>query len=270
MQEPPAGRPRDPALERAQARALFIGIAAAIITLPLALYAHRLAVDPYHTPLLASEGRLLYLGTLLAAGVTGWLASRNEAGARASADWALPAVTVGAALWIAGAYHHWPATLAAPVLAGSGVFIALLLRYLRDEGPASAQPTAALGETLLTNLVGFVAFSMLLLHHSPVKFGAPAVLLVGALLGIATLGSGPRAIAYALIIGLALAETTWALSYWQATGWELGAIAQAIWYGLATAAAAQLRGDGTLNRANLARHGGLAAAICLVVAIIAT
>jgi hypothetical protein len=269
VDELPSGTPRDPALERAQARAMFVGAAAALVTLPLAYYGHHLAVDQYHTPLIAPEGRLFYLASLMAAAAIGWLASRREAGVPSSADWALPAVTVFAALWIAGAYHRWPVVLSAALLAGSGVFIALFLRYLRDAGAESTRASAALGEQLLTNIVGFVAFSVILLHHSPVKYGAVEVLIVGALLTLWQLrGVDLRSAVYALIIGVALAEVTWAVSYWQSSGWALGAIAQAIWYGMAAACLAQTRG--ALGRDTLVRHGGLAAGVCVIAAIIAT
>jgi hypothetical protein len=248
---------------------MFVGAAAALVTLPLAYYGHHLAVDPYHTPLVAPDGRLFYLASLVAAAAVGWLASHQEAGAQPTADWTLPAVTVFAALWIAGAYHRWPVVLAAALLAGSGVFVALFLRYLRDTGPQSSRASAALGEQLLTNIVGFVAFSVILLHHSPVKYAAPEVLLVGALLALWQLrGTDVRSVAYALIVGLALAEVTWAFSYWQSSGWALGAIAQAIWYGITTACLAQLRGE--LRRDTLMRHGGLATGVCVIAAIIAT
>jgi hypothetical protein len=269
VDELPAGAQRDPALERAQARAMFVGAGAALVTLPLAYYGHHLAVDPYHTPLVAPDGRLFYLASLLAAAGVGWLASRHEDGVRSTADWALPAVTVFAALWIAGAYHRWPVVLGATLLAGSGVFIALFLRYLRDAGAESARASAVLGEQLLTNIVGFVACSVILLHHSPVKYAAPELLVVGAVLALwQRRGTDPRAIAYALIVGLALAEVTWAFSYWQSNGWALGAIAQAIWYGMTAACLAQARGD--LRRETLLRHGGLALGVCLIAAIIAT
>jgi hypothetical protein len=205
----------------------------------------------------------------LAAAAVGWLASRQEEGVRQSADWALPAVTVFSALWIAGAYHRWPVVLAAALLAGSGVFIALFLRYLRDTGSESARASAALGEHLLTNVAGFVAFSVILLHHSPVKYAAPEVLIVGALLTLWQLrGADLRSAVYALIVGLALAEVTWALSYWQSSGWALGAIAQAVWYGMAAACLAQTRGE--LRRDTLVRHGALATGVCLLATILAT
>jgi hypothetical protein len=269
VDESSAGAPRDPALERAQARAMFVGAGAALVTLPLAYYAHHLAVDPYHTPLVAPDGRLFYLASLLAAAAVGWLASRQEAGARSSADWALPAVTVFAALWTAGAYHRWPVVLGAALLSGSGVFVALFVRYLRDEGPESSRAAAALGDQLLTNIVGYAAFSVILLHHSPVKYAALEVLAVGALLALWQLrGTSLRCLAYALIVGLTLAQATWAFSYWQSSGWALGAIAQAIWYGMAAACLANMRGE--LGRDTLVRHGGLAAGVCVIAAIIAT
>jgi hypothetical protein len=269
VDELPAGAPRDPALERAQARAMFVGAAAALMTLPLAYYGHHLAVDPYHTPLIAPEGRLFYLASLVAAVAVGWLASRHEENAHSAADWPLPAVAVFAALWVAGAYHRWPVVLVAALLAGSGVFIALFLRYLRDAGPDSSRSSAALGEHLLTNVVGFVAFSVILLHHSPVKYAALEVLIVGALLALWSLrATDLRSTAYALVVGLTLAEVSWAFSYWQSGGWALGAITQAIWYGMTAACLAQTRGE--LRRDTLLRHGGLAAGVCVIAAIIAT
>ena len=264
--------PRDPALELAQARALAAGVAAGVLALPLTLYARSAAPDPVYTPLIASDGRLYYALALAACAAVGGVAARAAGPSRGDASaWALPATVMFAALGIAGAYPSWPIALATPILAGSGVFAALLVRYLLHVGPSQTRGAAEVARLVLSNVVGYVAFSVILLHHSRGAYALPALFIIAALLMLhwteGELGF-ERRVGYALIVALAVAEAAWALGYFQSSGWRLGALSQAIWYGMAAVVLAHARG--ALNRAALARHAGTAGAVALAALLFAT
>jgi Protein of unknown function (DUF5656) len=281
--------PEDVVDQLAYSRAIGLGIASAIAALLLALYAHAITPDPTFVPLLSSEARVYYvLALLLAAGIGAFAQytdrdapdARNAAlqlgfrwiadQARASA-WILPTLASGGVFLMAAVYHRWPVVVAAPLMAGSGVFVASYARHYAFDPDVDTRRTARIALLVTTYLTGFLTLSLLYVFRMRTLLAAPAIGVAAGLLVLAALDGldAPlrHRIAAAVVCGVIMAEATWPLNYWNAPGWYGGVVLAAFVIALATAVAARF--EERIDRSLVGRLAGIAALVVTVVAFVA-
>ncbi|MCX7622533.1 MAG: hypothetical protein N2Z82_02070 [Thermomicrobium sp.] len=267
------------------ARITFASLLNAGLLALLAFVASRVRPPVGVVPLLAAEGRTFWLVALLCI-VAGTVvfqlldpmpvvasATASERGVRYEpvpewpTGWGLAFATLSAGALLLCAYHSALAGLAV-VLFG---FLAVLVGELARWGLYSVEPRARLfgrlAHTLLLYGLAFVVFAMIYVHKLRSLYSASAVLLLAGMLFLQlTEGADlqlDRRVLYAMVGGLVLAETTWVLNYWPATGWLGGATLLAVFHVLAGLVLARV--ERTLGWRTVAEYGAMAA---LAVAVI--
>lgn len=273
----------------AYTRAMGLGIAAAIVTIPLALLARSASPDPVNVPVLSSDSRLYYLLALVVSVTLGafahytdhdagwarhgalgsgyrWIADQGRATA-----WIMPALTLGTVFLLLAMYHSWPVVLVAPLLAGSGVFVGVLARHSAFDPDPVSRRSARLALLANAYITAFVLLSVVYEFRTRSLLAAPAVaLIVAPTIMVATdaLDAPLRQrIILAVAGGLVMAEATWALNYWNAPGWYGGLVLSTLSFAIVSAISAWV--EERLNPALVARLSGLAVAVAAVVAFIA-
>lgn len=162
------------------------------------------------------------------------------------------------------------AAVAAVISAGILLLTALVgQHYALDRRPEVSQP-ARLGLQIITLLLAFAVFSAI--YYARLRWLYAAVLVGGtaSLLSYALLHWLPsrgNLLILAAVVGVALAEATWALNYWAAPFLLGGATLLAIFYVLTGLLQNQL--DGTLSRRLVMEYGVLGAVLLTAVIIVA-
>jgi hypothetical protein len=149
-------------------------------------------------------------------------------------NWVLPTLVVLSSVLLLGVYRGIVAIWIGAILTFLGLTIGPLARHLMFLAGQAGRERARVIFTLLVHGIAFLTLSMIYIHKVRSLFSATAVLIVGVLLLIAlTEGEEDlfiRRFVYALIGGLMLGQVTWALNYWQATGWTGGAVLLVCFY----------------------------------------
>jgi hypothetical protein len=108
--------------------------------------------------------------------------------------------------------------------------------------------------------LAFVTFAMIYVHKLRSLYSATAVFLIASVLFLQlTEGADvqlDRRVLYALVSGLIVAEATWVLNYWPATGWLGGAALLAVFHVLAGLILARL--ERTLSWRTAVEYGAMA------------
>jgi hypothetical protein len=251
----------------------------------LAVVAYRAEPPVGAVPLLAAEGRSFWVAVLVVCVIGAVLAQLMDpmpqiATATASrrgvryepvpewpTGWSLPFLTLVAGALLLCAYHAALAGLAV-VLFG---FLASLVGGLARLALYSAeQPIRLFGRvahTLLLYGLAFVIFAMIYVHKLRSLYSATAVFLIASVLFLQlTEGADvqlDRRVLYALVSGLIVAEATWVLNYWPATGWLGGAALLAVFHVLAGLILARL--ERTLSWRTAVEYGAMAGLALAVV-----
>jgi hypothetical protein len=221
-----------------------------------------LNVGPGLVPIWDPDGRVYWLagfGTVLVVAVVyRWLDQtpvKRGRGSRtyyplAHADeyatnWILPALVVLSTVLLLGVYRGLTPLVAAALLTFLGLLIGPICRHIMTVDGERGRETARVLFTLIVHGVAFLALAMIYIHKVRSMFSATAVLIVGVLLLLA-LSEGEaeffsRRLVYALVGGIMLGQVTWALNYWQATGWTGGAVLLVCFYFLGGIILTQLR-----------------------------
>jgi hypothetical protein len=238
----------------------------------MALYARSNPADISATPLLDADGRLYYAVALFVAVGYGLAVERaGEDDDLGAPGWILPALTLLGAFLLAGVYHSWPVVVAVPLLAGSGVFAALVVRHYLIAEDVETLASARLTHLVLTLSVVLVNFAMLGIHRAGPAYSAVTLGTVGGLAAYqlfdVTRATEVRRTVYAVAIGFGLAEVAWALEFWNARGWYAAALLSTVFFALARLADARVRAE--LTRPFVYQNVGLAAALFAVFAFLA-
>ncbi len=212
----------------------------------LAVVGTRVAPPIGTVPLLEPAGRLYWFSGLvacvlsalvfqgldrtpqLAQQTAGERRLRYEPVAEWPTAWVLPLATLGSCTLLLATYHSFIAGLAI-VLFG---FLLLLIGQLARLGlygsDARIRQVARLTHTLVLYGIAFVAFAMIYVHKLRTLYSAPMIFAMAALLTLQlTEGADmqiDRRVLYAIVGGLVMAEATWVLNYWPATGWLGGGV----------------------------------------------
>lgn len=214
---------------------------AALVTFALALFARSLDLLRTDIPLRASNGRLFWVVSVVVVIAFGANVQRVSKRLRATTGPArrvpdaaaagaavLPALVMFAALQFVAWDSRTVVVIAAPLLAGAGVFTSVVVRNYLLVGDPAVLPGARLVHVALTAGVAFLSLS---LARGWMAGPAYTLVVVTAISGLLLYQAfdGIRAfpvrrIAYALVGGVVVGEVALALGYWPPSGWYGGAI----------------------------------------------
>lgn len=270
-------------------RAIAVAGITVTFTFPLGFYARSAAPDQSSVPLLSQDGRGYYLMCLLVVGIIVALIEaldiddparlENRYGERIfgfrvpapRTAWMLPAVGTFTVLLYLGQHHRLAMVMLAPFAAGAIVLVSRMARFhvLRNVRATATLATFALHlltyVTAYCMLTALFAFRARTLITGPLMFLISFLLIMSLLDGLST--SGPRRMLYAAIGGLALAEVTWALSYWNVSAWLAGGILAGVFYFFASVA--RVVHAGTLTSRRVLERLAVAAPIFVILAYLA-
>jgi hypothetical protein len=235
---------------QAQRFALGRAIALAGITttlvIPLAFYSRSTSPDAGSVPLISTDGRGYYLAALLVtivlAGIVQALETDDPArlvnryGERIyqfrqpapRTAWILPTVGLYAIFLLLALHHSLIVILLAPFLAGGLVLAARVARFEVMSGSQATFPAVTLAHQVLVysvtagTLMALFAFRSRTLYAGPVIFLAAMLLMLSLYDG--TDSPPVRRFVFAAIGGMALAQVSWALGYWNISTLAGGAL----------------------------------------------
>lgn len=151
-----------------------------------------------------------------------------------STAWAVPLVSVFAAIVLTATFHNRWMLLFGPLVAFLGTAGALLSRDLLDEADAESSRVASTIHTVVMHTVAFLAFSAIYLNKFESWLAVPLVAIVGFVLLLETLEragiAAPTRVFYSIIGAWTLATTMLALNWWPTWGWTGGAVLLAVFY----------------------------------------
>lgn len=232
-------------IERAQVNAMRLAAGAALLTFALALYARSLGLLRTDVPLRASDGRFFWVLSIVAVVAFGCVvryvstsggrfgaADHVRTGTVASNGAILPALVAFAAVQFVAWDSRLVVVLAAPLLAGAGVFTAVVVRHYLLSGDDAVVPGARLVHLALTTGVAFLSLSLARGWMGGSGYTVVVIAIISSLLlyqGFDGIRTFPiRRIAYALVGGVVVAEAALALNYWPPSGWFGGAFVTSV------------------------------------------
>jgi len=240
---------------------------AALVTAILGVLARRDGPRIGEVPLLSPHGRLYWLVALVSAVLVGGVAQwqQRQQGAHAAEEepiaWIAPALTILAASLVLAAYAE---SVRAVVVIVLGVVLLLawhtVTHFLLGAANMQQQSVGQLGHTLFVHFLALILLAMIYVQKLRSLYSAVAIVaVVSALAFLAMQGvSHPRErrLLYAVLTGLVLGETTWALNYWRATGWLGGAVLFVCFYFITGLILAHL--ERALRFRDVVEYGGVA------------
>ncbi|NCC33226.1 MAG: hypothetical protein EOM24_14605 [Chloroflexia bacterium] len=155
------------------------------------------------------------------------------------------------------------------VAAGSSLLIVLLAQhYVLDRTPRVSQLAQVVLQAV-GYLLAFGIFSAVSYTGYRTLYSASMIGLTGALLAYALLAFHPRTstVLLALLVGLVLAEATWALNYWATSFLIAGTVLLVLFY--VVVSLLQHQAAGRLQRRMLLEYGVLGGALFVTIAYVA-
>ena len=240
---------------------------ATLVTAILGILARRDGPRIGEVPVLSPYGRLYWLVALvslvLVGGVAQWQQrQRGEHGSdEESVAWIAPVLTILAATLVLAAYAESIRALVVVVL---GVVFLLvwhtLTHLLLAVENVQQRSLGQVGHTLFVHLLALILLAMIYVQKLRSLYSAVAILVVTSMLSFLAMQgvSHPRErrLLYAILTGLILGETTWALNYWRATGWLGGAVLFVCFYFITGLILAHL--ERALQVRDVVEYGGVA------------
>jgi hypothetical protein len=280
---PGAGGPAGAAsIEQVQSLALRLAVASALLAFALGLYARTLDLLRTDVPLQSSNGRAFWLTVLVALVAFGFVITQLPAErvrshssnprplTLAANGGILPALAVAAAVQFVAWDNRTVVLVAAPLLAGAGVFTASVVRYYLLEGDPTVLTGARLVHLVLTGAVALLTLSLLRAWMGGPGYTLIAVFVVSAALLIQAFDGirvfAIRRAAYALAGGVVVGQVALAMSYLPPSPWVGGAFLTVVFAIVMVAIDAILSRQVTTEL--IARYVGAGVALCgLLVAL---
>jgi hypothetical protein len=154
-----------------------------------------------------------------------------------STAWAVPLVSVFAAIMLTATFHNRWMLLFGPLIAFLGTAGALLSRDLLDEADEDSSRVASTIHTVVVHSVAFLAFSAIYLNKFESWLAVPLVTVVSFILLLETLERAgillPPRVFYSILGAWVLGTTMLALNWWPTWGWTGGAVLLAVFYAVA-------------------------------------
>ena len=184
--------------------------------------------------------------------------------------WAVPFISVFAAIILTATFHNRWMLLFGPLIAFLGTAGALLSRDLLDEADEESSRVASTIHTLVVHAIAFLAFSAIYLNKFETWVAAPLVGLVGFILILEALERAgiapPPRVFYAILGGFVLSQVMTALNWWPTWGWTGGAVLLAVFY--AVAGLLMVRVQRTdVRRRDLIEYGAVAGTALMVLTL---
>jgi len=184
-------------------------------------------------------------------------------------SWILPAAAAGLSaflLSLASTKQLWMVGLA---VAGVLVSLAIAAEYDAVSPEAPGYAMARLALNVLAYVLAFAFLTLIYGSRTRSLLSASAVAIVASLLSLDLLSGADvpfrRALTYALVVGLVMGESTWALNYWRIAPWAGGLLLLLVFYGFTNVAHQHLLGR--LNRATIVELAAIIAVLLVIVLI---
>jgi hypothetical protein len=176
--------------------------------------------------------------------------------------WILPGLlTLGSILFLR-LFSNGTVLGAGLALTGLALFVIISAEYHSVDPRDTYFHLSTFGLSLLTYLVAFTLYGAIYVNKLRSVYSATAVLIVTAFLVFQLLHGGEKntkqVTIYALVAGLILGETTWALNYWSVSGLIGGTFLLFVLYVVAGLLSSHL--NGTLSRRVISEFGLVSAA----------
>lgn len=197
-------------------------------------------------------------------------AGSGRPGTNLATAWAVPLISVFAAIVLTATFHNRWMLLIGPLIAFLGTAGALLSRDLLDEADAESSRIASTIHTLVVHAIAFLAFSAIYLNKFNIWVAAPLVALVGFILILETLEragiSAPPRVFHAILGAWVLGQVMIALNWWPTWGWTGGAILLAVFYAVSGLLMIRVQRVDVRMR-DLMEYGGVAGVALLVLSL---
>jgi hypothetical protein len=148
--------------------------------------------------------------------------------------WILPGVLAGLSGHLLSLAPTLPIWLAGLVVFGIGIGLTISAEHAAVHPDAPTYAPARLALNVLAYLMAFVLFVLIYQTRTRSLVTATLTLLVATLLALDLLSVADvrvgRVLPFAGIVGLIIGESTWALNYWQISGWVGGLLLLLIFY----------------------------------------
>lgn len=182
-------------------------------------------------------------------------------------SWILPGVTAGLSAYLLVRAPTWSVWVGGLFIAGVAISLAISAEYTAVSPYASSYPVARLGLNVLAYLLVIALFTIIYRTRTRSLVTATLTLLVSTLLALDLLSvadvSLRRVLPYAGITGLIVAESIWAVNYWQINAWVGGLLLLLVFYVVVNAAHQHL-----LERLRISLLGEFSVVVIIVLIII--
>jgi hypothetical protein len=279
-----AGGPAGAAsIEQVQSLALRLAVASALLAFVLGLYARTLDLLRTDVPLLASNGRLFWVISLVAIVAFGFVitqlpaerirshSSNPRALTLAANGGILPALAVTAAVQFVAWDNRIVVLVAAPLLAGAGVFTASVVRHYLLDGDPTTLAGARLVHLVLTGAVALLTLSLLRGWMGGPGYTLIAVFIVSTALLVQAFDGirafAIRRMAYALAGGAVVGQVALSMSYLPPSPWVGGAFLTVVFAIVMVTIDAVLARRVTTDL--IARYLGAGVALCGLLVVLA-
>jgi hypothetical protein len=149
-------------------------------------------------------------------------------------SWILPAVMAGLSADLLARAPTWPLWIGGLTLVGVGISLTVSAEYAAVSPDAPGYPLARLALNVLAYLLAFTLFAIIYQSRTRSLVTATLTLLTATLLALDLLSVADvqfrRVVLFAGIVGLITGESTWALNYWQISGWAGGLLLLLVFY----------------------------------------
>jgi hypothetical protein len=237
--------------QRILLRSFALAIVFALLVAAVGWLGDELNVGPGQVPIWDPEGRGYWIAALLLVLVTAMnyrlldsppedssTIIRSDNNDRSigeyETNWILPTLVVLTGVTLLGVYRGTEAIVIGAGLTFLGLTAGPISRHAIMLSEQAVRERARVVFTMIVHGAAFLTMAMIYIHKMRSLFSAPAVLIVGFLLFLALTegedGVFIRRLVYALVGGVMLGQVTWALNYWQATGWTGGAVLLVCFY----------------------------------------
>jgi len=161
-------------------------------------------------------------------------------------SWILPGALAGLSAYLLARAPTWPIWIGGLTLVDIGISLTVSAEYAAVSPDVPGYPTARLALNVLAYLLVFALFAVIYHTRTRSLVTATLTLLTAMLLALDLLSVADvplrRVHLFALIVGLIVGESTWALNYWQISAWVGGLFLLLIFYVVVNAAHQHLLG----------------------------
>lgn len=273
----------------ALSRALALAGITTTLTIPIAFYARATAPDRGSVPLIDPDGRAFYLAAIILTGVIAALIQAletddparivNRYGERMyrfrqpapRTAWMLPAVALFSLYLLLALHHRAILVVLVPFLAGGIVLAARMVRFNLLSLPTERSGFYSIAQQLLVFGTGAGAFLVVFAYRARTLYSGPLLFLLAMLL-LMSLFDGTQSVAYrrfvhAAIGGIATAQFSWALGYWNVSTLVGGALLTLVLVFFGSLSRAELSGG--VSRQQVVGYAGGALPMFILLAYLA-